>query len=70
MEEGHGFGEGEFGLFEGVEGGADGVAFCAGEVRAGEIGVEEAAAGEVGEGAVGAGEVGVLEGDLVGRCSG
>jgi len=70
MEQGHGFGQGEFGLFEGVEGGADGVAFCAGEIRAGEISVEEAAAGEVGEGAVGAGKVGVLEGDLVGDAAG
>ena len=70
MQEGHGFGEGEFGLFEGVEVGGDGIVHGAGEVCAGEIRMQEAAVGEVCISAVRMTEIGFLEGDVFGDAPG
>ena len=70
MQEGHGFGEGEFGLFEGVEVGGDGIVHGAGKVCAGEIGMQEAAVGEVCIGAVCVTEIGVLKGNIFGDTPG
>jgi hypothetical protein len=72
IEEGHGFGEGEFGLFEGVQGWGNGIVDRAGKVCLCQVGMQEAAVGKVCIGAVCMAEIGVLEGDIFGdaMCQG
>jgi hypothetical protein len=69
IQEGHGFGEGKFGLFEGVQGWGNGIVDRAGKICLCQIGMQEAAVGKVCIGAVGTAEIGVLEGDIFGDAA-